>query len=348
MSCQCTIPYLRILLDEGRNWSTDKAGVAAYIDRIRSAGFNAIMPCIWHGAGTTWNSDVEPVRDALYQSSFDAFDVLLKLCKRYRIICMPWFCVSIAQRAGMHPEWALNNGTITDGGDAHYSIWDNDFRGWINTLVDEFTGRYAIDGMFLDFTRSGTIYQTTPGRVLYAQDTGRDWANDFALWVNSPGRCPHMSGWIERYVTSLMREIVNTIKRNLPNAKQTAYGRIYLGNPASPANQTDYMQGRRIREWLEAGLIDYIFNTDYNETINFSRLREEKECVDPRLRKKIIGLIANYVVNSSVQPMNAVKLVQNIEMMKKFELSEGGIAIYLDSHLTAGQVTALAEGPFKR
>ena len=49
----------RFLFDEGSAWATG-AGAREAIRRIKDAGFDVYVPCVWHGGGTRYPSEVAP------------------------------------------------------------------------------------------------------------------------------------------------------------------------------------------------------------------------------------------------------------------------------------------------
>src|SRR3569832_133275 len=75
----------RAIFDEGLNWVT-KESANRLLGRIKKAGYNVFMPCIWHGMGTTWPSNLAPwTSQTPHISGFDPLDNLIKLADSYDI-----------------------------------------------------------------------------------------------------------------------------------------------------------------------------------------------------------------------------------------------------------------------
>lgn len=138
----------RAILDEGLNWIT-AASAENLCQRIKRAGFNVFIPCIWHGRGTTWPSVLAPWDSNNKRIlQFDPFENLLQTAQRYEIEVHPWFTVGLRQR-DFFPEFAAARSG--ESFDFHRPA----FRDFIVTLILEVVERYPINGVNLDFIRFG-------------------------------------------------------------------------------------------------------------------------------------------------------------------------------------------------
>lgn len=332
---------LRVMLDEGRAWSSSKNAIEKYVDDIVQGGFNAICPCVWHGQGATWDSAIEPLRDPTFKAGPDLYKYLVKLCKEQNIFLIPWFTISLAQRVGLHDEWRLNENMMTP----FFNVWRDEFRAYITSLVDEFVDQYACDGVFLDFMRSGHIWNTVPGRQRYMQDTGRNFQADFAIWYNNAGMLPIMSDWIRRYTESLLVMIHHVIKTSRP-ADIFSYGRIALGDVYGPSRFGDWLQGRRLREWQMKGLVDWIFIEAYEPTPDVSHVMSEISLLESKYQDRAIPLLANYVQQGEAfNAMDGNQLVENIQMVQKAG-SPNHTGIYFYNYYTKEQCKKLRNKAF--
>jgi len=334
---------IRILLDEGREWSTSQTGINAYIEKVIRGGFNTICPNIWHGNGATWNSNIEPLRDPTYQSSFDAYQYLTRLCQQRNIFIIPWVTVSLVERAALHPEWRLNENLQTP----FFNIWIEEFRAYITALVQEFVERYYCDGVFIDFMRAGNIWSSSVGRQQYQIDTGRIWVKDFPLWDRRASAVPEMSEWIRQPVTKLLTSLVTTIRAARSTCQIFGYGRIDLGNPNAPARFTDYQQGRRLREWQASGLINYVFVESYDAIPNISFISSEIQLLESRLQYYAIPLLANYLQLNETKfvSMPPAHLQQNAQQLQKAGF-ENHLGVYFSRYYTDEQADMLAASIF--
>ncbi|WDT80450.1 MAG: family 10 glycosylhydrolase [Candidatus Manganitrophus sp.] len=88
----------RAIFDEGLAWIT-KDLAEKLLTRIKKAGFNVFVPCVWHGRGTIWPSDLAPWDTRKVRvPGFDPLENLIKLAEKYEIEIHPWFTVSLRQR----------------------------------------------------------------------------------------------------------------------------------------------------------------------------------------------------------------------------------------------------------
>jgi len=135
-------------MDEGLHWFQKKA-TPIVCERIKRAGFNVLIPAIWHGRGTTWPSGLSPWDSVLAAPpSYDPVENLLKVAESFDLEVHPWFTVGLRQR-DFFPEYAIP----TAQGDFD---WHNPaFRDFIVKLMLEVAKRYPIHGLNLDFVRFG-------------------------------------------------------------------------------------------------------------------------------------------------------------------------------------------------
>ena len=142
----------RAILDEGLNWVT-AASAENLCQRIKRAGFNVFIPCIWHGRGTTWPSVLAPWDSNNKRVlQFDPLENLLQTARRYEIEVHPWFTVGLRQR-DFFPEFASEQSR--ESFDFHRPA----FRDFIVTLILEVVEKYPINGVNLDFVRFGFARQ---------------------------------------------------------------------------------------------------------------------------------------------------------------------------------------------
>lgn len=142
----------RALFDEGLHWTTPD-GAERVCRRMVVAGFNVLVPCVWHGQGTTWSSSLAPwdrrvqahvTRDAGY----DPFRVLLHEARRHAIEVHPWFTL------GRRSDAVLPQYAEPLPGRA-FDFHKEAFRVFMADLVEEFVERYPVDGVNLDYARFG-------------------------------------------------------------------------------------------------------------------------------------------------------------------------------------------------
>lgn len=90
----------RAILDERFNWLTKKDADNT-LQRIKKAGFNVFIPCIWHGRGVTWPSDLapkEPLWENKYNPDFDPLRYLITRAHQMDIEVHPWLTIETNKR----------------------------------------------------------------------------------------------------------------------------------------------------------------------------------------------------------------------------------------------------------
>ena len=136
----------RAIFDEGLNWMNPQTA-RTLCQRIKRAGFNVFMPCIWHGRGTVWPSQLAPWDSNNVQvKGYDPLENLLDIARDHDIEIHPWIAVGLRQR-NFFPEF-------TDSPTSESFDWHNPaFRDFAVSLIMEVINRYPIHGINLDFVR---------------------------------------------------------------------------------------------------------------------------------------------------------------------------------------------------
>lgn len=136
----------RAIFDEGLNWMNPKTA-HSLCRRIKRAGFNVFMPCVWHGRGTVWPSELAPWdSNNIHNPDYDPLANLVDIAREYEIEVHPWITVGLRQRNFL-PEFV-------DSPKSESFDWHNPaFRNFAVSLIMEVVNRYAIQGINLDFVR---------------------------------------------------------------------------------------------------------------------------------------------------------------------------------------------------
>ena len=323
-----TIMQTRVMFDEGRGWMTSE-GAAEIISRIKRAGFNVYVPCIWHGQGTRYPSAVAvPELGKIFTD--DPLSRLIDLAHRNGIEVHPWFTITLRQRNFYKKYYDF--GTPADAFDVH----NPDFRKFIVDLIIDVVKRYDVDGVNLDYIRTMGICTSMYCQNDYLRQFGRDLLSD-TNHRNPDGLLePHLQRWQDETITAIVRDIGNKTK--------AIRSRIIIsvdGHPALGSSE----EGREDLSWANSGLIDIVFNMDYHvlpdyEYLNYiiSRFTEPQ---------KLIQLLGNYEVNfpEIIEPRDPELIAKSIE----YTLSRWphGVGLYLYQLLTEDQVRVISGGPFK-
>jgi hypothetical protein len=325
------IAQTRAIFDEGTGWMT-KSGADETIRRIKKAGFNVYVPCVWHGKGTRYPSQIA-VSEAHIDNAYDPLDYLIKVAHENGIEVHAWFTVALRMPNflnGYHdfglPEDAFN-------------LHRPEFRKFIVSVILDVARRYEIDGINLDYIRTMGICTSDYCRDQYNKLYHRELNNDVSAKTPNGELGPYLQNWMNEAVESVVREISQDVKKIKPNVI------ISVDDRPMPNDMPPSREGRRGVKWANDGLVDVIFNMDYSRNPDF----ETQQAVRKKLKNPsaLIALLGNYETKSSgnIVPRDDTMLIMLIEYARR--LNSAGVGVYWYSSLSDDQVNALSKGVFK-
>lgn len=331
-------PFLgkRAIFDEGLGWAT-REGADRTLDRIRKAGFNVYVPCVWHGRGTSWPSKLAPWDPFLKEqpkAGYDPLRYLIGKAHEMGIEVHPWFTVALRQ-SDLFPEFAAK-GTPADAFDVH----DKKFRDRIATLIAEVAKTYDVDGINLDYVRAVGICLSESCKREYQQTYARDLGFDSIPFRVAPGRFPSLIEFQESAVSEMVRTIsqqVRSVKRN-----------ILLSVDAIP-DVASADQGQNSIDWVNRGWVDVLFRMDYYRRID-GKLTDS---IRSRLRNpdRLTLLISNVSNGEELAPGQNLFSRDGRWLADTVALIRGrwprtGIGVYILTMLSDEQVGALRHASF--
>jgi len=326
------VPESRVIIDESLSWLSS-GDAARLLRRIKSAGFNVLVPFVWHGMGATWDSTLAP-RIAKYPGG----DPLARLCtaaKEEGIEVHPLFAVALRQREFLSQFVRL--GTP----DQMFEMHLPDFRDFIVSVIMEVVERYPIQGINLDYIRAGGIGTSLVGVSDYQTRTGRDLLEDRSLGTDTAMKS--IVSWQTAAVGDVVRKVAAQAKRVRPGIVMSM-----CGNPAVPELA---LQGQDAIGWTNADLIDVVYNMDYRQNPDFEVLKHVRDQLShPEALVQMVGNYesANRLLNKTAVTSRAPKLVvQLVQESRDFSLGNG-ICVYLYSMLSDAQVATLRNTVFAR
>jgi len=322
----------RAIFDEGTGWMTAK-GASEVIRRIKKAGFNVFVPCIWHGAGTRYPSTTVLPETGRRFSGFDPLSNLIKEAHANGIEVHPWFTIALRQREFYREYYDVETPAKS------FDIHRKDLRKFITDLVLDVVRRYDIQGINLDYIRAMGVC-TCPYCVReYWRQFGRDLLADIKKKDSKGGLEPHLQRWQDEAVEAIVRDVALQSKKIRPNMVLSVDG-----GPI-PSFLSPSLEGRQEVRWANAGLVDVIYNMDYQARPDFERYEiVRRELKTP---SSIISLLGNCEKTDtgrvvSRDPESLAKLVSLVQ--RKYS---GSVAVYLYSQLSDSQIEKLHSGPFK-
>ncbi|MCS6293009.1 MAG: family 10 glycosylhydrolase [Nitrospira sp.] len=323
----------RAIFDEGLNW-TSKAAAEIVCDRIRRAGFNVFVPCVWHGRGTAWPSSLAPWDHKLaYIPGFDPLDNLIQTAKGYDIEVHPWFTIARRDRDFL-PQY-YDKGTPSESFDVHRES----FREFISKLVLEVIQRYPVAGVNLDYIRTGGLCSGSFCADDYHRHTGRNLLRDTAQQLLPGGHVAELLAWQEQTVTDIVRRIATGARKTNKS--------IVISVDAVPGHKLDESEGRNSVMWADTGLIDVIYMMHYEPAPDWHRLK----ALQAKMKRPeaMVVLCGNYERVGSLNPVTVPRessLVSTlIEQGRNFQKGNG-IGLYLYSMLSDEQITHLRNTVF--
>lgn len=317
----------RAIFDEGIGWTT-RAGADRTLARIKDAGFQIYVPCVWHGRGVSWPSVLAPWDTYLAGRPKDGYDPLRYLIAKAHEIGIevhPWFTVALRQ-ADLRSEFA-EPGTPEHAFDVH----NPQFRRWMADLVAEVVARYPVDGINLDYVRAMGLCASTSCEADYQARYGRTLALDRVVFNLKPGRMPSIIEWQEQAVSTLVEGISNAVRAQRHDVVISA---DVAPDVLAPA------QGQNSLDWANRGLVDVLFRMDYARAIDVPRT----ESLRSRLARPdvLTLLIANNerVAYRKGRSRDEAWLIDTIGMIER-RWPRAGVGVYLYSMLTDAHVAAL-------
>ena len=322
----------RMLLDETGAWMIRQDEL---LERLRQAGFNAFMPCVWHGGGTNFHSTaavLEPVFAPRFADGQDPFADLIRKAHTAGIEVHPWFQVALRGSPDPRPDFTTSG---VPGGT--YDLQDPAVRQWLVALIVGCARDYDVDGISLDFIRTMGISYSDIARAAYQERFGV--SMDETRGEMSAEVRERLLRFQEEAVTGLVRGVREGLRAVRPGLIVSVCGR------ALPKPQLQY-EGRNEWLWLERDLIDIAYFMAYDWRPDFPAFAKAAEASGRPDRN--VPLLANYDndANGDVVSRSAEQVARLVDYaLRKFPAN--GIAMYWFPSLNDAQIAALRRGPFR-
>lgn len=324
----------RAILDEGLNWVT-KEKAESLCTRIARAGFNVFIPCVWHGRGTIWPSNLAPWDSHNVRAQgFDPLGNLLQTAGRYHIEVHPWFTVSLRQRDFFQEYY--DSGTPAQRFDVHLES----FRDFISSLIFEVAATYPVHGINLDFVSAGGICNSPRCVEDYRRQTGRNLLLDSQIRRVPGFDMNELIAWQATVVTDLVRRVSVSCRRVKPN--------IVISVSGDPLHPLLKIEGHDSGKWADNGLIDVLYDMHYEPNPDFAAISTFQSTMK-RPEAMVVG-IGNYeeaTASSSVRSREPGKVVDLLRTARNLQRGNG-VAVYLYSMLNDAQIDALRTDVFAR
>lgn len=326
----------RVMFDEDIHWALSKDNTDKILTRLKAAGFNVYVPCVWHGNGTYYPTTLtEPApKIAEVLATGDPLAYLIEKASLLGIEVHPWFTVSLRQGT-RYPSF-FGEGVP----ESSYDVHNQEFRKFIVDLMVDVVRRYNVAGVNLDYIRAMGLCTSNSCRTDFTRLTGTSFWADYSLrGILGPARS-RLEQWQDRAV----RDIVETFSNRAREIKPKLV--ISVDSHPKPKTEPRPLEGRDEIGWLNDGLIDVVFAMDYRERIDYETINAVRQ--DLRRPEGLIVLFGNYdrQNDTTVVPRKG-ELVAKYASYAQRQWPLSGVAFYIYGEMSDAQVKALRAGPFK-
>jgi uncharacterized lipoprotein YddW (UPF0748 family) len=340
VSAQQTAPVenqSRALFDEGFTWLT-RSGAEETLQKMKEAGFNVYVPCIWHGRGVTWESALVR-RDPRWTDKHpgNPLGYLISRAHELGIEVHPWFTV-VRREDGILPQWAPD-GTPQDAFNAH----DEGFQKFMDSLISEVVQKYEIDGINLDYMRTMGVCTAPACQLGYNEFTGRDLMVD--LNESSRDSSERIRRWNGKAITALLVEISSQIREHKPE--------VVISVDSHAGEDWVSREGAEAIKWANSGLVDVIYDMDYSPSVDVNAHRKVRHSLDdPDMAVLLVG---NFGVRPGAkrpwgmrdvfpqEPEIVVNALRTAQALGSYN----GVGLYELRFLTPSQRKNIKAGPFR-
>lgn len=332
-----TLLESRVMLDEDMHWAYSPAEADAILQRIKAAGFNVYVPCIYHGGGGWYPTSLlapdTKLAERLKQQP-DPLAYLIEKAHSMGIEVHPWF--TVAYRDGdFNPQFA-GKGTP----EGAYNAQDEAFRTFIVNLMLDVVRRYDVDGINLDYIRTMGICTSDACKADYARKTGGNLTVDMlARFVIGDARA-RIQRWQEAAVKDIVIRVSTEGRKIKPNLIISVDGHPRpLGTPPS-------LEGRNEVDWAQSGLIHVIYSMNYGRELDLAGTDAvRKELSVP---ERLTTLFSNYDQREGQPktPREGALVAAFVEYAQR-KWPGSGAAFYIYELMNDDQIRALRAGPFK-
>jgi uncharacterized lipoprotein YddW (UPF0748 family) len=327
----------RAIFDEDMHWAFSKKKADEILTRVKAAGFNIYVPCVWHGNGAYYPTALAPMNPKLASMVPEGYDPLAYLIEKAHsmgIEIHPWFTVALRQSA-QFPRF-YGEGVPENAYDVH----NPEFRKFITDLMLDVVRRYDVDGVNLDYIRAMGICTSPSCRENYNQKTGSNLLFDYPLKLVMGSARERIQRWQDDAVTDIVTNFSKNAKKLRPNLV------ISIDGVPKPSDELRNVEGRNELKWANNGLIDVIYGMDYNEKIDFETIDQVRSGL--RQPEKVVVLFGNYEKrNKKAKTIpRPGELVAKYATFAQHKWPDSGVAFYLYSMLSDEQIINLRKGPF--
>lgn len=330
-----TLIETRAIFDEDITWATSKFETDRILSRIKMAGFNVYVPCVWHGGGTYFpstlvNSDARVKRRI--DSGEDPLAYLIEKAHSMGIEVHPWFTV-VKRDNDLYPQF-YEDGTPKGA----FNVHKVQFRKFIVDIMIDMVNRYDIDGINLDYIRSMGICTSNFCQKIYEKNINHNFCRDYKFKDIIGVSRDRLEKWQDFAVTQIVEELSKRAKMIKPDVI------ISVDGHPRPKLEIRPLDGRDEIKWVNNGLIDIIFAMDYRERIDVEKIDLVRKNLNDK--SKLVVVFGNYEKNEKLISARPGHLVASFAEFAMKKWPRSGVAFYLYGKLSDEQIISLKKGVF--
>ena len=321
----------RIIFDEDTHWSVSRLETDRTLQRVKQAGFNVYVPCVWDGGAASFETRLAPMSKA-YENSrrgdYDPLQYLISAAHRQGIAVHLWF--DVMRRDTVSLPAAYSEGAPVGA----FNVQNADFRAYIVKLIRDAAEHYDTDGINLDYIRSMGTCTSDRCEKDYRARYGRSLNKDLEE-QNTGKAVPSLIEWNAAPVSTIVLDLAKQLREHGP--------RLFISVDTVPFDQSRLQQGVDVSGWFAAQAIDSVVYMAYETPIDVRSVTRAWERLSP---DKLVVLIRNFDVVDDRAIDNSGQMTVDYVNMVRSLWPHAGVGFYHYPHLTWQQVVALKSHVF--
>jgi uncharacterized lipoprotein YddW (UPF0748 family) len=316
----------RMLFDEDPGWAASRLEIQRRVQRVKAAGFNVYIPCVWdggHAQFTTARAPMSAVAAGGATDGYDPLSYLISYAHQSGIRVYAWFVVVRRVSAEFPAEYY-------DGAPQNaFNVQNRGFRDFIVALIGDAIRNYDLDGVNLDYIRSLGLCSSDACTQSYRSAFGASLTEDWrrALAGQEVGS---IEGWNGAAVTDIVTRVARA-------ARAGAGGKV-ISIDTVAGDRERRLQGVDEQAWLHAGLIDIVVHMAYDDPVDIDTVSKLRRAI-PADRMAIA--FRNYDIFGEQAVPRPGALIADYVSLWRQQWPGSGIAFYHYPHLSGEQIAAL-------
>jgi uncharacterized lipoprotein YddW (UPF0748 family) len=317
----------RVIQDEDTGWASSRLEMQSRIKRIKQAGFNVYMPCVWDGAHAFFKSSIGPVSPGIRNVAdpqYDPLRYLITLAHEAGVAVHPWFDVVRHAPGSDFPESFLAGAPKNA-----FNVHSPEFRDFIVALIVDAARRYDVDGINLDYVRAIGPCSNEECVGDYHRKYGRSLPDDWTAQENG-SLVPSLIEWNRSAVTEIVRRISSGTRLAKPVTILTI--------DTVPFDHDRLHQGLDEEGWLRAGLIDAMIDMSYDDPIDIDTLDRAMRTFTSA--RQVVA-VRDYDLFGATAADRSGEAMSDYVRLIRARWPGTGIAFYHYPHLSTEQIISL-------